>query len=1484
MKKDSRLWFALGALCALACLSLSALLAGDPDNRISLAGEWRFLMTGPQPGATQQELPALEFHDTIQLPGTTETNRKGPENPDRWAGGLTRLYRFNGPAWYERDVAIPETWRGRRVVLRLERTKYTQVWVDGHPRGEKPILCTPQEYVLGGLAPGSHRLTIMVDNTRRPVPGEMHQMSDNTQGNWNGIIGCLELRASEQVWIDDAQVYPDVAGKSARVKIKLGNATGQSGQGVLTLSLAGEGARPSPITVPATWKATGGEAEARINLGDSARLWDEFHPALYELNVKLDSEGARDERSLPFGLREFKARAGQFTINGRVTFLRGKHDGCVFPLTGHPPMDVEGWLEYLRRCREYGINHLRFHSWTPPDAAFAAADQLGMYLQPELPFWGEYTEAERRALMPEAERILRVYGNHPSFVMFALGNECRGSRQVMASMVGDLRSMDDRRLYAQGSNNFLWDPNLAEGDDYWTTVRVRNRPGAPVHNVRGSFATVDGANGQVQIGPPDTLKDYSEAIAGIPVPVIGHEAGQYTVYPNFEEIGEYTGVFRARNLEHFRDKLAAAGMIDQAGDFFRASGKLSALCYREEIELALRTPGFGGFQLLDLQDFPGQGTALVGVLNALMESKDAITPEEWRQFCAPVVLLARFQKYTWTSPETFTAHVDVAHYGEADLPTSVLVWTIENQAGKAINSGRTPVAAIRQGGVRPIAELSIPLANVQAPAHLTLKLSLEGTGVATSYPLWVYPANAVTQLPTSVMVARSFDRMTRQALAEGGRVLLIPDSAQPLASTVGGGFTTDFWCWPMFHNTPGTMGLLIDAAHPALRLFPTDSHSDWQWFDLARRSQPLILDSLPADCRPFVQVIDNLDRVHRLGLMFEAKVDTGRLLVCASDLLALTEKPEARQLLASLLDYAGSDRFDPRVSLTLGALVPVLQTADAVAEGAAAASAEPLEFPVTIRVNAAARDDALRPIWRFFGADEPNYAYMKDGETLLSQLGALAPQSVYFRTHNLLNSGDGTPALKWGSTGIYSEDAGGKPVYDWTIVDRIFDTYLERGVKPYVQLGFMPQALSTKPTPYEHDWKPNDKYATIFTGWAYPPKDYKKWAELAYQWTRHCVQKYGRQEVESWYWEVWNEPDIPYWQGTPEEYHKLYDFAVDGVRRALPTARVGGPESTSPGNEKAAQFLRDFLEHCLRGTNYATGGTGSPLDFISFHAKGRPAFVDGHVQMGISYQLQDIDRGFEIVAGYPELRDKPIVIGECDPDGCAACAATFHPQNAYRNTTLFASYTAASFARIYDLAEKRGVNLAGALTWSFEFEGQPLFAGFRALATGGLELPVLNVFRMFSKMGGQRVAVTSSSAASVDDIRQSGVRGSPDVSALASLQGRTVSVLVWHYHDVDVSGPDAAVRLELRGLPQLEGQARVLHYRIDHDHSNSYEAWKKMGSPAQPTPEQYAELQKAARLAELDAPQTATIAGGRLDLSFRLPRQAVSLVVVELAE
>ena len=536
--------------------------------------------------------------------------------------------------------------------------------------------------------------------------------------------------------------------------------------------------------------------------------------------------------------------------------------------------------------------------------------------------------------------------------------------------------------------------------------------------------------------------------------------------------------------------------------------------------------------------------------------------------------------------------------------------------------------------------------------------------------------------------------------------------------------------------------------------------------------------------------------------------------------------------------------------------------------------AQPSTYELTIDLKQ--RGKPFLPVWAHFGYDEPNYTYMKDGKKLLTELAALSPVPVYIRAHNLLTSGDGTAALKWGSTNAYSEDENGNPVYSWTLVDSIMDTYIQRGMKPLVEIGFMPEALSVKPKPYRHDWKPGLDYNKIYTGWAYPPKDYQKWRELIFEWVKHSVERYGRNEVRTWYWEVWNEPNIGYWQGSQEEYFKLYDYAVDGVKSAFPDARVGGPSTTGPRWEKAAAYLENFLKHCATGKNYATGKKGSPLNFISFHGKGSPRVVNGSVHMNMSPQLNDAADGFKVVNASP-FRSLPLLLTEFDPEGCAACGMTTHPENAYRNGTLYSSYTASSFARLFDLAERYRVNLLGVTSWSFEFESQPWFNGFRDLATNGVDKPVLNVFRMYGMMKGDRVKVVNKKEVPLDSILRYSVRGkSSDVHALATADKGSASIMVWNYHDADSRRVDAAVRLVIKGMPAEK--ILLSHYRIDSAHSNSYEVWKKMGSPQNVSDEQFSQLERAGQLALLRSPQWITTPKGEGVFEFSLPSQGVSLL------
>jgi xylan 1,4-beta-xylosidase len=530
-------------------------------------------------------------------------------------------------------------------------------------------------------------------------------------------------------------------------------------------------------------------------------------------------------------------------------------------------------------------------------------------------------------------------------------------------------------------------------------------------------------------------------------------------------------------------------------------------------------------------------------------------------------------------------------------------------------------------------------------------------------------------------------------------------------------------------------------------------------------------------------------------------------------------------------------------------------------------------FPVTVHVDASKAVAVLPPIWRFFGADEPNYATRPAGEALLTELGRLSPGMVYFRAHNLMTTGDGTPDFKWGSTNIYSLNDG-KPVYDFTIVDHIIDTYLARGIHPYLELGFMPQAISSAPagTPYHRRWQVGVDYKDLPSGWSYPPKDYPQWAELVYQWTRHNVQRYGRAEVERWYFEVWNEPNLDfYWRGTPEDFYRLHDFAIDAVRRALPDARVGGPDVAGSGGN----FLDGFLRHITAGTNYATGAMGTPTDFLSFHAKGQPAMVDGHVRMDIAKQLRTADEAFAKIAAVPQLAQRPVVIGENDPEGCAACPGA---QNAYRNDTMYSSYTAAVYARLWELAQRRNVNLQGALTWAFTFVDQPWFAGYRQLSTNGVGLPVLNVFRLFARLDDAQVEATSSAQMPLAQILSDGVRSAPEVGVLATRtqQGDRLDILLWHYRDDELPGPSAEVRIVLSGLASTKLEARI--WRVDRHNGDAFTEWKAMGAPAKPTHQQIDHLRNASNMVAHRVTLGPRMDDGSITLETRLPLQGVALI------
>ena len=910
-------------------------LPPDTQSRIPLEGNWGLQLDTAGAGIAPDWL-TKSCTDSLFLPGTTDMGKKGTYNTDMTlTTSLSREYVFEGKALYTKQVDIPEEWDGTSVRLVMERTKPTTIWIDGKEVGANNDISTAQQYDLSSyLFPGTHTVAILVDNGKQAVPekvyGSSHAYSASTQTNWNGIIGDFYLESVPLCGIDDIQLYPDVAKKVVTARVTLRNPDKGAGKGILSFYAEAwntDKQHKTPVqTVEVDW--TKPEQELELALGDKALLWSEFTPSLYRFSVSLKTDQSVDTEQATFGLRDFKTKGRQFTMNGKTTFLRGKHDACVFPLIAHTAMDVETWRHYFQVAKQYGINHYRFHSWCPPEACFEAADIEGIYLQPELPIWGNIDIDDTELcdyLLKEGRNLHRAYSNHASFVMFGLGNEMSGE-EGLAMLIQTFKKEDNRHIYSSGSNNYLGFKGKQANEDYFTTCRV-GREGDKQFNThaRASFSFADAYDGgYLNHTYPNSEMDFSSANVLCDVPIISHETGQFQVYPNYEEIKKYTGVLKPRNFEIFKKRLEEAGMINLAYDFMMASGKWSALLYRADIEMNLRTPEWGGFQLLDLQDYPGQGSAYVGILDAFMESKGLIAPEEWRHFCSEGVPLFCTEKFCWTNDEALTGEVEIANYSESDLNSKQLSWTLTDSKQQVLDKGVLPLQ-VKQGELAKVGTLKPAIASVRKAEKVTLALSIDGTPYRNDYSLWIYPAADKEVAPSEdICVTDDLDAHLKY-LTEGGKVLWFPSKDKHKDQTVGGLFQTDYWNYRMFRTicenldrpvSPGTLGILTDPGHPALADFPTEFHTNWQWFPIIKQSYPMILDRLSDDYRPIVQVIDNVERNHKLGLLFEFKVGNGKLLVCMSDLKAVQDKPEARQFYRSILEYMESSAFAPSYSLS----------------------------------------------------------------------------------------------------------------------------------------------------------------------------------------------------------------------------------------------------------------------------------------------------------------------------------------------------------------------------------------------------------------------------------------------------------------------------------------------------------------------------------------------------------------------------------------
>ena len=937
------------------CVALLGLLGGWPGQLraaevLPLAGEWRFRADAQDVGVAARWF-ATSLPETVRLPGSMAENGKGDPISlrTRWTATiydsswffnprmakyrqpdnfkipfwLTPAAYYVGAAWYQKTVEIPAAWRGRRLTLFLERAHYnTHVWVDATEVGQQTSLVAPHEYDLSKvLTPGRHTLTVRVDNrlTVLNVGPDSHSVSDHIQGNWNGLIGRLELRAGPPVFLQSVQVYPDVAHRTALVKMLIRNTLLKAETGTVQIAAqAFNTTTPHQVApVSASFTAKPGETavELTLPLGDAVQLWDEFHPALYQLTATLQpKKGLDDEQSTSFGMREIKTQGNRILVNGRPVFLRGDLHNGEFPLTGYPATDVPSWLRVLGIMKAHGFNHVRFHSWCPPEAAFAAADQLGFYLQPEGPSWPNHGTSLGdgrpidQFIYDETTRMAAAYGNHASYCLLAAGNEPAGRNQAkyLADFVKYWQARDTRRLYTGASVAMSWP--LVPENEYMIKSGARGLPWAKER--------------------PNSTFDYRAAIEKFSVPYVTHEMGQWCVFPDFKEISQYTGVYKARNLELFQQDLADRGMADQAEAFLQASGNLQALCYKNEIEATLRTPGLAGFQLLGLQDFPGQGTALVGVLNPFFREKGYITAAQYRRFCQPTVPLARLPKFVFTSDETFEATAELAHYGAQNLSTAALAWTIKD-GGQVVAQGSFAPVAAPTGTNTPLGTVRLPLNGLQKATKLTLEITLPGTDVANDWSFWVYPAQLPALPQTDVYICTRLDAQAQRVLARGGRVLLNAAGNVVKGKEIAMSFTPVFWNTSWFKmRPPHVTGFVVDPKHPALADFPTDAHSDLQWWEIVNQAQVMHLEDFPPGFRPIVQPIDTWFLNRRLALVLEARVGRGRLLVTSANLAPLGDaaRPAARQLYYSLLRYAQSDKFQPTTAVDLAVVKDLFET------------------------------------------------------------------------------------------------------------------------------------------------------------------------------------------------------------------------------------------------------------------------------------------------------------------------------------------------------------------------------------------------------------------------------------------------------------------------------------------------------------------------------------------------------------------------------
>lgn len=899
--------YIITAFCCLFFLS-----SWDSRDKwvMNIAGEWTVQLDSTNSGL-KNGWQNMNFKQLMKLPGTTDDagigvpNKLKPSLEKLQMSHLTRKNSYLGAAWYTREITIPKDWKGKELILKLERVIWkTNVWIDGKElQAEQNSLIAPHYFDLSKYltAGKTHRLTIRIDNRKLfdiSVDNMAHAYTNETQIIWNGIIGKMEIEAFDAIKIANLQVKPEISTGKAKVKVVLANNTKKTTKGVLSITAVNKKSNVAVGTIEKEIQIKTGESAVEVDydMGKNVKLWSEFSPEVYELKAELKAGKNTSNASEDFGMRSFSRKGAVLTINNQPVFLRGTLECDIFPLTGHAPMDKDGWRKVFGTAKDWGLNHLRFHSWCPPEAAFEVADEMGFYLQVELPVWVLKIGQDQKTtdfLYAEAQRMINEYGNHPSFCMWSMGNELQGDMTVLTKLMNSLRAQDNRHLYT--TTSFTFEKGHGDWpepeDDFFITQWTKKGW------VRGQ--------GVFNSESPTFNKDYVASVEGMTVPLVTHEIGQYAVYPKIDEIAKYTGVLEPINFKSVKEDLERKGLISKASQYTEASGKLAVILYKEEIERALKTAGISGFQLLDLHDFPGQGTALVGLLDAFWDSKGLISASDFRQFSAPVVPLLRFPKATYTNNEYFTASLDVSNYSDSLLNNQEIEWAI-NEGTTVVASGSTKVA-VAIGYNHNVLDINTSLQKINKASKLTVKVNLKGTNYKNQWNIWVYPQKQTVDYG-QVVYTRSLDEAYK-LLNAGKKVLLNPDWKK--IKGIEGKFVPVFWSPIHFPKQAGTMGVLCNPSHQALKDFPTDMNTDWQWWDLNVNSTTLIMDGVEGG-NPIVEMVDNFANNRKLAALFEGSVKSGKLVIAAFDLTTdLEKRPVAKQMLLSILKYMNSAEFNP---------------------------------------------------------------------------------------------------------------------------------------------------------------------------------------------------------------------------------------------------------------------------------------------------------------------------------------------------------------------------------------------------------------------------------------------------------------------------------------------------------------------------------------------------------------------------------------------